>query len=75
MQDSRRASTNENKQQARPDRSSAEENSSLEPIKIDQQEGNMNHGNVGGNLGEDMPTKHHESAGSGQNDDHFSPPY
>jgi hypothetical protein len=77
MQDSRNASTGENNkaQQSGQDRASKEENSSFEPIKIDQQEGNMNHGTVGGHMGEDVPTRSNDSTDSNQINDHFSPPY
>ncbi len=40
--------------------------SSLEPSEIDQQEGNMNNGTLGGNFAEDGVDKTYE---------HFSPPY
>jgi hypothetical protein len=53
-------------QQVRQVRPMEDMHSPLEPSEIDQQEGNMNNGTLGGNFGEDGVDKTFE---------HFSPPY
>jgi hypothetical protein len=53
-------------QQMGQNRPNPEKRSTFELSEIDRQEGNMNHGTVGGNLEEDKSDKTH---------DQFSPPY
>jgi hypothetical protein len=53
-------------QQIGQQQSTQDKQSTLEPSEIDQQEGNMNNGTVGGNFREDDTDKTYE---------HFSPPY
>ncbi|MCU7548960.1 hypothetical protein OCK74_07520 [Chitinophagaceae bacterium LB-8] len=76
MQDHKKENTGEKdkSQQIGQDRPTQESYGPFEPIKIDRQEGNMNHGTLGGNFGEDAATKADDQLMNDHTDEPFSPP-